>query len=235
LSRRAEPALDLSASSSDVPLGEAVFRVLRQALRDGIYRPGDRLREEEVARRLNVSRTPVREALAKLQSKRLIEPGGGKGLVVRTLDMTEVLELYAMREILEGAAARLAAQHASSLELAALDDLLDAFEAQISDPGEMARLNRLFHDSIVRAARNRYLETALDEMQDGISLLGPTTFGVADRPGAAMEEHRAMLSAVRERAPERAEALASAHIREALRARLKLLHAASTARPILEE
>jgi DNA-binding GntR family transcriptional regulator len=224
---RARPILDLSALSSDLPLGEAVFQVLRQALHEGIYRPGDRLREEEIAQKLKVSRTPVREAFGKLQSKRLVEPGGAKGLIVRTLDMTEVLELYAMREILEGAAARLAAQHASSSELEALDELLAAFEAHQSDAGEMARLNRLFHNGIVRAARNRYLDTALDEMQDGIGLLGATTFAVADRPGTAIEEHRAILNAIRERASERAEALACAHIREALRARRKLLHATS--------
>jgi DNA-binding GntR family transcriptional regulator len=224
---RVGPALDLSALSGDLPLGEAVFRVLRQALHDGIYRPGDRLREEEIARKLNVSRTPVREAFAKLQGKRLIEAGGAKGLVVRALDMTEVLELYAMREILEGAAARLAAQHASSSELEALDEVLAAFEAHRSDAGEMARLNRLFHNGIVRAARNRYLEMALDEMQDGIGLLGATTFGVAERPATAIAEHRAILGAIKERAPGRAEALACGHIREALRARRKLLHAMS--------
>jgi DNA-binding GntR family transcriptional regulator len=222
--------LDLSAQSSGMPLGEAVYRVLRQALQDGTYRPGDRLREEELARELKVSRTPVREALAKLQSKRLAEPSGSKGLVVRTLDMTEVLELYVMREILEGAAARLAAQHASASEIEALDDLADAIEAQIENAGEMARLNRLFHNTIVRAARNRYLETALDELQDGIVLLGATTFSVRDRPRAAAEEHRGVLRAIREHAPERAEALACAHIREALRARLKLLHGTSASR-----
>jgi DNA-binding GntR family transcriptional regulator len=224
------PKLDLSALNSGLPLGEAVFRVLRHALREGVYRPGDRLREEEIARELNVSRTPIREAFGRLQSKRLIEPSGTKGLVVRTLDMTEVLELYAMREILEGAAARLAAQHASPSEFEALDDLLTAFEAQLDDAAEMARLNRLFHNGIIRAARNRYLETVLDELQDGIALLGATTFSVAERPGTAAAEHRAMLNAIRERASEQAEKLASAHIREALRARLKLLHAASASR-----
>jgi len=224
------PRLDLSALSSGLPLGEAVFRVLRHALREGVYRPGDRLREEEIARELNVSRTPIREAFGRLQSKRLIEPSGTKGLVVRTLDMTEVLELYAMREILEGAAARLAAQHASPSEFEALDDLLIAFEAHLGDAAEMARLNRLFHNGIIRAARNRYLETVLDELQDGIALLGATTFSVAERPGTAVAEHRAMLNAIRERESEQAEKLASTHIREALRARLKLLHAAGASR-----
>ena len=213
-----------------MPLGEAVYRVLRQALQEGVYRPGDRLREEEIARELKVSRTPVREAFGKLQGKRLIEPSGAKGLAVRTLDMTEVLELYTMREILEGAAARLAAQHASASELEALDDLSGSLEAHLGDAAEMARLNRLFHGAIMRAARNRYLERALDELQDGIVLLGATTFTVSDRPRAAAEEHRGMLDAIRKRAPERAESLACAHIREALRARLKLLHGTGAAR-----
>jgi DNA-binding GntR family transcriptional regulator len=82
----------------------------------------------------------------------------------------------------------------------------------------------------MRAARNRYLERALDELQDAIALLGATTFIVADRPRVAAEEHRGMLNAIRKRVPERAEALASAHIREALRARLKLLHGTSASR-----
>jgi DNA-binding GntR family transcriptional regulator len=224
---RRVPTLDLSALGSDVPLGEAVFRVLRQALQDGIYRPGDRLREEEIARELNVSRTPVRDAFSRLQGKRLIEPGGTKGLIVRALDMTEIHELYAMREILEGAAAKLAAQHASALEIEALEDLAAAFEARAADATEMARLNRLLHNGIVRAARNRYLDKGLDELQDGIALLGATTFSVADRPSTAAKEHRSILRAIREREPERAEALACAHIRQSLRARLKLLHGMS--------
>ena len=85
----------------------------------------------------------------------------------------------------------------------------------------------MLHNGIVRAARNRYLDTALDELQDGIALLGTTTFSVADRPATAAKEHRGILRAIREREPERAEALACAHIRQSRRARLKLLHGMS--------
>src|SRR5262245_9135311 len=109
--------LQTRGAKAGLSLSETVFRSLRQALRAGIYQPGDRLREEEVAKRLKVSRTPVREALSRLVSKGLVEPAGGRGLIVRRLSTAEVLELYAMREILEGAAARLAAQHASLPEL----------------------------------------------------------------------------------------------------------------------
>jgi DNA-binding GntR family transcriptional regulator len=219
----APPTPELSARDAGVPLSEAVFRSLCQALRAGVYRPGDRLREEEVAQRLHVSRTPVREAFGRLIAKGLVEPAGGRGLVVRSLDTAGVLEVYAMREILEGAAARLAAQHASAPELDALRDLEASFEAHAEDAREMARFNRLFHETIFRAARNRYLDAALQEMQDAIALLGTTTFSVAQRPDTAAREHHAIIAAIAARDPDRAEQAARLHIREALRARLKLL------------
>ncbi|PVE23007.1 GntR family transcriptional regulator [Microvirga sp. KLBC 81] len=215
--------LELVDRSNGLPLSEAVFRSLCQALRVGLYRPGDRLREEDVAQRLKVSRTPVREAFGRLMAKGLVEPAGGRGLIVRSLGITEVLELYAMREILEGAAARLAAQHASQLEIEALLDLENAFEARASDPAEMARLNRALHEAIFRAARNRYLDSALQELQDGIALLGVTTFSITGRPSTAAKEHRALIEAIAARDADRAERLARLHIGEALRSRLKLL------------
>lgn len=206
-----------------LPLGEAVYRSLCQALRAGLYRPGDRLREEEIAARLGVSRTPVREALGRLMARGFVTQAGGRGLVVRNLDMTEILELYAMREVLEGAAARLAAQHASQPEIEALQDLERAFEAQPQNPREMARLNRLFHEAVFRAARNRFLDSALQELQDAIALLGVTTFSVAGRPSPAGHEHRLIVAAISGRDPDKAEQAARQHIREALRARMTLL------------
>jgi len=223
MSGRRSKGLELIGRDSGISLSEAVFRSLREALRAGLYRPGDRLREEEVAQRLKVSRTPVREALGRLMTKGFVEPAGGRGLVVRRLDPAEVLELYAMREILEGAAARLAAQHASGPEIDSLSDLEKAFEAHAGDPAGMARLNRAFHETIFRAARNRYLDGALQELQDGIALLGATTFSVAGRPSTAAEEHRAIIDAIASRDSDLAEKRARAHIQEALRHRLKLL------------
>ena len=212
----------LSDLGEGLPLGEAVYRALREALRSGVYRPGDRLREEEVTNRLNVSRTPVREAFGRLVSKGLVVPGQGRGLIVRRLDQAEVVELYAMREILEAAAARLAARHASEPEIDALRDIEKDFEAA-RDGAEMARLNRIFHESIFAASRNRYLDSALQELQDAIALLGSTTFTVDARPSSAAAEHCALIEAMAARDGDKADALARAHIHEALRARLKLM------------
>jgi DNA-binding GntR family transcriptional regulator len=208
---------------SGLALGEAVFRSLCEALQAGAYRAGDRLREEEVAQRLKVSRTPVREALGRLAARGFVEPAGGRGLIVRSLDIGEVLELYAMREILEGAAARLAAEHASKPEIDAMTDIEQAFAEQSDDATEMAKLNRTFHETICRAARNRYLDNASRELQDWIALLGPTTFSVAGRPSTSHGEHQAIINAIAAHDGDKAEKLARAHIREALRCRLKLL------------
>ena len=216
--------LELVDLKKGMPLSEAVYRSLCQALHEGRYRSGDRLREEEIAKQLKVSRTPVREALGRLLAKGFVEPAGGRGLVVRSLNTAEVFELYAMREILEGAAARLAAQHASSSEIDALIDLENAFEARVNDPVEMARLNGAFHETIFRSARNRYLDSALKELQDGIALLGSTTFSIAERASTAAAEHRALIDAITARDVDRAENAARLHIRESLRSRLKLLH-----------
>ncbi len=211
----------LDRQSRELQRGEAVFRALRQAIQDGMYQPGDRLREEEVARRFDVSRTPVREALGRLVSKGMVVPAPGRGLLVRKLDPNEVLELYSMREILEGAAARLSAQHASVIEVEDIEALAGEFEGAADAP-EMARLNRHFHEAIMRSARNRFLESALGEFQDGVALLGPTTFALQGRPAPAAMEHRAIAAAIAARDPDAAEAVARHHIREALRARLQL-------------
>jgi len=228
MARRPAKAGGPIVRSGGIALGEAVFRSLCEALQAGSYRAGDRLREEEVAQRLKVSRTPVREALGRLAARGFVEPAGGRGVIVRDLDISEVLELYAMREIMEGAAARLAAEHASPPEIDALRDIEQAFvEASTTDAAEMARerarLNRAFHEAICRAARNRYLDNASRELQDWIALLGPTTFTVAGRPSTSHAEHQAIIEAIAARDGDKAEQLARAHIREALRCRLKLL------------
>jgi DNA-binding GntR family transcriptional regulator len=216
-------AIGSISRDSGVALGEAVFRSLCEALQAGSYRAGDRLREEEVAQRLNVSRTPVREALGRLAARGFVEPAGGRGVIVRNLDISEVLEIYAIREIMEGAAARLAAEHASRPEIDALSDIEQAFMESSGDAAEMARLNRAFHEAICRAARNRYLDNASRELQDWIALLGPTTFTVTGRPSTSHREHQAIVNAIAARDGDKAERLAREHIREALRCRLKLL------------
>ncbi|MCB1513118.1 MAG: GntR family transcriptional regulator, partial [Hyphomicrobiaceae bacterium] len=135
-------------------LARDAYRAIKSAIRDGIYRPGDRLREEEVAERFGISRTPVREALARLQDKGLLEAAPGRGLAITVLDMQRIFEIYALRLELEGIVARFAAQHATDVEIENLVQLNRAFGAA-GAPADAARLNRVFHARLYDAARNR--------------------------------------------------------------------------------
>lgn len=200
--------------------GQAVFDALRGAIREGHLRPGMPVKEEQVAEWFKVSRTPVREALARLLGRSLLERSGGRGLIVRTLDRSDLDELYAMREVLEGASAAFAAMHAGPADIQTLEMIQERFAALPGDrPAEAVRVNQRFHDAIRSIARNRYLDSALEELADSIALLGQTTLSDPDRHMAAVAEHDAILDGIRSREAGPAESAARAHIRAALRSR----------------
>jgi len=202
--------------------GQNAYRLILAAIREGLYKPGDRLREEEVAARFGMSRTPVREGLGRLQEKGLVEAASGRGLAVSLLNMQQVLELYAMREEVEGAAARFASQQISTVEIENMERLNEEFLAAANDAVQAARVNRMFHARLYDAARNRYLRHALDDLQDSIALLAETTFVEPGRTEIAYGEHKEIIQALRNRSPDDAYRAAAAHIRAALKARLRM-------------
>lgn len=222
--RLAGISLETTPGTRGAGLSDAVFATLRHALRSGIIQPGDRLREEEIAERFSVSRTPVRDALRRLLERRFLEVSGGRGLMVRRLDRGEVLELYQMREIMEGTAARFAAENATSAEIGLLTDLQTSFEGATT-AADWQRLNKQFHDTIAGAVRNRFFHGPIEELQDFLALLGPTTFSVIGRASPAADEHRRILEAIARHDPDAAEIAARDHIRSALATRLRMLNA----------
>lgn len=204
-------------------LSAYVYDEIRAAMREGRYRPGDRLREEEIARQMNVSRTPVREALARLQSRGLVDNAGGRGLVVRRFGLSDVMELYAMYEIVEGAAASLAAEQASASDMEALRDINLAFRSSLNDTAELGCLNLRLHAAIHLAARNRYLNLAIREVQDTIEILDTAPYVLPERAEESANEHEEIVEAIARRDAAGAEKASRLHVRAALRARLRLL------------
>jgi DNA-binding GntR family transcriptional regulator len=197
-----------------------VFETLRDAIWDGRIARGVRVREEEVARNLGVSRTPVREALQRLQQRGLLAVGAGRSLVVAELSQLQVIELYAMREILEGSAARFAAQHATDTEIDLLHRLQRELRQVRTDAMAVVMQNRRFHQAIYHAAHNQYLMQALDSLHDSLALLNHTTFRMPKRRESD-DEHRKIVLAIEKRDPDRAEDAARAHIRNAQRTRFR--------------
>ncbi len=201
---------------------EYVYQHLRQAIRDGRFQQGDRIREDDIAKSLGVSRTPVREALRRLQARGLLDFGSGHGLGIVELSRVQVLELYAMRELLEGAAACLAAQHATPTEVGYMRHLLNQFRAT-RDPQQLASINRTFHRTIRDAAHNRYMVRSLNDLNEALALLRGTTYSILGRPETADIEHRAILDAIEKGDPDTAESEARAHIRMAQSLRMQMI------------
>jgi DNA-binding GntR family transcriptional regulator len=200
-----------------------VYDSLRDAIWEGRIGRGERVREEEIARSLGVSRTPVREALQRLQRRGLLVTGLGRGLIVAELSKREVIELYAMREILEGSAARFAAQHATRPEIDILYRLQRDLAEAPDDALLLVKLNRRFHQAIYDAAHNQYLTQTLDTLHDSMALLHSTTFRAPNRRRESDEEHRRIVSAIERHDADDAETIAREHIRQAQRTRFEAL------------
>ncbi len=217
------PKTAANKKSPDISLGEFVHRRLRDAIRQGRYRSGSRIREAEVASWLEVSRTPVREAFRRLQADGLLTLTPWRGAQVAKLERDQVVELYAMRRVLEGTAAGQAAEHATKAEIDRIFQLLGKSSALGGNPGLMAENNRLFHEAIYTGAHNRYLLQSSNALADTLALLGPTTYEVPGREIRARADHEGIADAIRKGDANEAERLARAHIADAEKARLALL------------
>ena len=209
--------------SSHRSSGETAYETLLASLRDGTYCPGDRLREEEVAERLALSRTPVREALRRLEADGIIEHRPRLGAVIRKLSHTELVELYEMRVVLERTAAEMAAQHGAEAEFDALEALNDQIQGERANPARAAAINQSFHQGLYLAGRNRFLLDAARALNNSLLLLGPTTYTDDARVDVVVRQHSDILAALREADPEAAGAAAEAHLQTSLRHRLKVL------------
>jgi DNA-binding GntR family transcriptional regulator len=202
---------------------EWAYEMLHEAIREGTIEPGHRIMEIEISSWLRVSRTPVREAMRRLQAEGLLEHAPGGGLAVALYDLRAISEFYAVRESLEGTAAALAARNADTTEIGILRATMDAIRALPPDPRAHARENEAFHEQIYRAAHNRFLLKSLRALLNFVPLLGRTTYHAPGRVEVALREHEAIVAAIAARDPERAEEAARAHIRHAYESRVRMV------------
>ncbi len=203
--------------------GVLAYEALIASIKEGIYPPGHRLREEEVGERLKLSRTPVREALRRLEAEEIVEHVPRIGAVVRQLSHGEVVELYEMRVVLERTAAELAARHGTEAEFDTLDDYNQAMLAERDNPSRAAAINRDFHRGLYLACRNRFLLASARALNNSLLLLGPTTFTDQARIETVVQQHQKIIDALRAGDIEAAGAAAEAHLQTSLRLWLKAL------------
>ncbi len=198
------------------------YTLILDAIDAGLYKPGDRLVESELADRLGVSRTPVREALQRLETQSMLTRDG-RSLIVASLDHNQLAELYAVRAELEGLAARLAARHSTDEEIRVLRGMLaDDQHLLGGDPHVLSRANRRFHKQIHLASHNRFLVQQLGLVHRSMALMATTSFAAAGRDAVALEEHARIVAAIAARDGDAAYAALRAHISQAFETRLRI-------------
>jgi DNA-binding GntR family transcriptional regulator len=220
---KSRPSAQAAVGDVSLSRGEEAYQRIMEAIQLGELKPGTRVREIELAEWLGSSRTPVREALNRLQTEGLVAQEPRRGMIIAEMDSTMMSEVYFMREVLEVTAARLAARHASDVEISMLRDLVNRDKEFADDPVRLARNNRLFHDALYRAAHNRYLLKTANLLQESLALLGQSTLTLAGRAGNTVEEHDTIVTALENHDPDAAEAACRAHIRSSHRARIQLM------------
>jgi len=215
-----------SPSSSDL-----ATELIRTAILDGTLGAGERLKEDELAGRLDISRTPVREALRQLAAEDLVVLEQNRGARVRDYGAEELDDLYRLRAVLEGYAAGRAAERIRPTELAELRESCERFATLAGrkrpKPAALAEENRRFHDSVLEAARDPRLSAMAHAVIRLPLVYKAYIWFTPEQREASARYHRKILKALEKRDAERAAEVMADHVYGARGALLKALEAES--------
>lgn len=200
-----------------------IFLALREKIMHGEIAPGESVKELDLVKEFGISRTPIREALKKLESRGLLSYEKNKGMIVPILDNQAIAELFVIREMLEGTAAGLAAKYATDEEISVLKDMVEEDMHRINEPVMLSKTNKLFHDTINHIAHNSYLLDFYSLLNESMSLLGKSSLSNPSRAEKTLRQHYDIVQAIEKRNSELAKTLAKEHVKSAYRARLRIL------------
>jgi DNA-binding GntR family transcriptional regulator len=195
----------------------AATELIREAIIDGRLEPGRRLKEEELARELGISRTPIREALLMLQAEGLVDAVPNRGALVRVHTPEDLDDLYQLRALLEGYAARRAATRISDAQVEVLRESCERFDRldPATDLREVVRENMLFHSAIFEAAGSSRLESMVRRVVELPLVYKSYIWYSPDQQRISVHYHRQIANALAARDAERAELIMKEHIFEA--------------------
>lgn len=196
------------------PLREIVFESIREAILDGRLKPGERVMEIQLAEKLGVSRTPVREAIRKLELEGLLIMEPRKGAYVADVSLKDVVDVLEVRSSLEGLAASLAATRASEEEIQLLREKSTQFKECIekSDVQGMINKDTEFHEIILQAAKNKKLTSIIESLREQVQRFRITYFTEYNMTTYLVKEHENVLDAIESRDSEKANEYAQKHI-----------------------
>lgn len=195
-----------------LPLSEQVYRSLVDSIADGTITPGTELKEQHLAKQMNVSATPVREAIRRLASDGLVEIVPYRGAVVRALNQQEISEAYACREALERLAVAECIAHLEEQDIQNLYELIECYR-DADNSADISALSQQFDDYLYSLSNNRTLHNLLDMLNGIISRDRKYSSGNIERRQAIYKEHEAIIRAMEARDVPAAQAAISAHIR----------------------
>lgn len=196
------------------PLGQEVTWRLKRMIIRGECKPGVRLVEERLAEQIGISRTPVREALHRLEQEGLLTKRPRGGYLVRPLTLQEVEEAVGVRAVLEAYAAELAAQFRDQGTLVLLADNVNQFEQALADrdEGRLVALNTGFHTLLHQAAASKLLLRLLTEMGDVVERISRATISNMDAARWSADDHRDIWRAIKAGDADKAASLARSHV-----------------------
>ena len=199
------------------PLREVVYETLREAIRTGALPPGERLMEIQLAEELGVSRTPVREAIRKLELERFVVMLHRRGTYVANLSLKDINEVFEIRAALDGLAAGLAAERITEEELELMERLLVEIAEHIEqrDNQKIVEADEAFHDILYRASRNERLVGIIYNLREQFTRFRSVSINYPGRLQNTLEEHRQLVEAIAQRNAETAQQKAREHIENA--------------------
>ncbi|MCF6411597.1 GntR family transcriptional regulator [Pseudalkalibacillus salsuginis] len=205
---------------------DKVFRYVFDSIKNGEFTTGQMLTESGIVKKLGVSRTPVREALRRLEKYGLVESEPHKGVKVISITKERITDLYQVREVLEGLGAKLIAMNRNHEQVGKLHAILSQAKKAVEDDDieTLSSINSSFHLEIAKASHNTYLVNIFETLQSHIQLVMLTSLSNKDRPKENLKEHKMIVEAIESWDPELAEAIIKGHVRRAYRAALKKLN-----------
>lgn len=201
----------------DRSLRGRVFQKLREDILSGVYKERDELREITIGETLGVSRTPVREALRQLELEGLVMIVPNRGAYVTGITQKDVHDIYKIRSMLEGLCVHWATEHITEKQIEELEEIILLSEYHLRKKGneqaeQVSELDGKFHKVLYEASDSRILEHVLSDFHKYVQMARTMSVGAKERAERSIEEHRAILEAIKQKDAGRAERLANEHI-----------------------
>ncbi len=210
---------------SEGSLGGRIFLQLQNDIINGKYKEGDSLIETKLSEELGVSRTPIREAIRQLELEGLVQSIPNKGAIVKGITVQDIEDIYTIRMMIEGLAARWAAEKITDSELEQLKEIIEfeEFYTAKNDAVHLQQFDSRFHDIIFSASKSKPLMHTLSTFHHYVQTARIASLASPGRAQKALEEHRAILQAIAEHDPEKAEKLTTQHVENASRNFINLI------------